>query len=148
MLLLTCSSLISKTRLYNFDPLNPLLYSKTWVYRGIYYFFISALKHRLWVLVRTASSRRFWRVLTIYVLSRNMKKYQNFLSENFHFLVVKCSVYLNRHVFVMCFSCWLCTVVLFINLVAASKIKSGNVMQPSIYFFLISIYSWGRVVDI
>ena len=30
-----------------------------------------------------------------------MKKYQNFLSEIFHFLVVKFSVYLNRHVFVM-----------------------------------------------
>ena len=28
-------------------------------------------------------------------------KNQNFLSENFHFLVVKFSVYLNRHVFVM-----------------------------------------------
>ena len=32
-----------------------------------------------------------------------MKKYQNFLYENFHFLVVKFSVYLNRHVFVMSF---------------------------------------------
>ena len=30
-----------------------------------------------------------------------MKKYQNFSSENFHFLVVKFSVNLNRHVFVM-----------------------------------------------
>ena len=29
------------------------------------------------------------------------EKYQNFLSENFPFLVVKFSVYLNRHVFVM-----------------------------------------------
>ena len=29
------------------------------------------------------------------------EKYQNFLSENFHFLVEKCSVYLNRLVFVM-----------------------------------------------
>ena len=29
------------------------------------------------------------------------EEYQNFLSENFHFLLVKCSVYLNRHVFVM-----------------------------------------------
>ena len=28
-------------------------------------------------------------------------KYQNFLSENSHFLVVKFPVYLNRHVFVM-----------------------------------------------
>ena len=32
---------------------------------------------------------------------QNPEKYQNFLSENFHFLVVKFSVYLNRHVFVM-----------------------------------------------
>ena len=29
------------------------------------------------------------------------EKYQNFLSENFQFLVVKFLVYLNRHVFVM-----------------------------------------------
>ena len=33
-----------------------------------------------------------------------MKKYKNFLSENFQFLVAKFSVYLNRQVFVM-FSC-------------------------------------------
>ena len=37
----------------------PLLYSKTGVYRGIHYFLIFALKHRLWVLVRIASLRRF-----------------------------------------------------------------------------------------
>ena len=30
-----------------------------------------------------------------------MEKYQNFLSENFPFLVVKFSIYLNRRVFVM-----------------------------------------------
>ena len=30
-----------------------------------------------------------------------MKKYQRFLSENFHFLLVKFLIYLNRHVFVM-----------------------------------------------
>ena len=30
-------------------------------------------------------------------------KYQNFLSENFHFLMVKFSVFLNRHVFIMIF---------------------------------------------
>ena len=30
-----------------------------------------------------------------------MKKYQEFLSENFQFLEVKFSIYLNRHVFVM-----------------------------------------------
>ena len=31
------------------------------------------------------------------------EKYQNFLSGSFHFLVVKFSVYLNRHVFIMQF---------------------------------------------
>ena len=34
-----------------------------------------------------------------------MKKYQRFLSENFQFLEVKFSIYLNRHVFVMDFIC-------------------------------------------
>ena len=40
-------------------PHTPLSYSKTGVYRGIHYFLIFVLKHRLWVLVRTASVRRF-----------------------------------------------------------------------------------------
>ena len=35
------------------------------------------------------------------VLSRNVKKISDFLSENFQFLVVKVSIYLNRRVFVM-----------------------------------------------
>ena len=34
-------------------------------------------------------------------LDQKYEKYQNVLSENFHFLVVKFSIYLNRHVFVM-----------------------------------------------
>ena len=38
---------------------------------------------------------------TICVLSRNMKKYQNHYLKIFSVLVVKFSVYLNRHVFVM-----------------------------------------------
>ena len=32
---------------------------------------------------------------------QKQEKYQTFLSENFHFLVIKFSVYLNRHVFLM-----------------------------------------------
>ena len=40
----------------NVYPLQPILYSKTGVYRGIHYFPIFALKHRLWVHVRTASN--------------------------------------------------------------------------------------------
>ena len=64
-------------------------------------FLISAQKHILWVLVRTASPRRFLQVHTICVLSRNMKKKSEFLSENVQFLVMKFSVHLNRCVFVM-----------------------------------------------
>ena len=37
----------------------------------------------------------------ISVLSRNRKNIRFFLSENFQFLVVKFSIYLNRRVFVM-----------------------------------------------
>ena len=40
-------------------PYTPLLYSKAGVCRGIPIFLIFAPKHRLWVLVRTASARRF-----------------------------------------------------------------------------------------
>ena len=50
-----CRCNIRKTLL----PYTPLLYSKTVVYRGIPIFLIFAPKHRLWVLVRTASPRRF-----------------------------------------------------------------------------------------
>ena len=41
-------------------PYTPLIhvYSKIGVYRGIHNFLNFALKHRLWVLVRTASLRR------------------------------------------------------------------------------------------
>ena len=54
-------------------------------------FLISVQKHRTIVM-------RFQRVTTIYVSSRNMK-ISGVLSENFQFLVVKFSIYLNRRVF-------------------------------------------------
>ena len=41
-------------------PLNPTIHSKNWGFAGVYIIFhISAQKHRLWVLVRTASAKRF-----------------------------------------------------------------------------------------
>ena len=52
--------IITKTRLYNFDPLKPHFYIVKLGFTGVYIIFlISAQKHRLWVLVRTASARRF-----------------------------------------------------------------------------------------
>ena len=51
---------ITKSCLYNFDPLKSHFYIVKVGFTGVYIiFFISAQKHRLWVLVRTASSRRF-----------------------------------------------------------------------------------------
>ena len=50
---------ITKTRLHNFDLLN-LFYMVKLGFTGVYIIFlISAQKHRLWVLVRTASVRQF-----------------------------------------------------------------------------------------
>ena len=51
---------ITKNYLYNFDPLQPHFYIVKLGFTGVYIIFlISAQKHRLWVLVRTASVRRF-----------------------------------------------------------------------------------------
>ena len=51
---------ITKTRLYSFDPSKPHFYTVKLGFRGVNInFLISAQKHGLWVLVRTASPRRF-----------------------------------------------------------------------------------------
>ena len=51
---------ITKTRLCNADPLKPHFYIVKLGFTGVNIFFlISVQKHRLWVLVRTASPRRF-----------------------------------------------------------------------------------------
>ena len=51
---------IKKTCLYNFDPLKPHFYIVKLGFTGVYIIFvISAQKHRLQVLVRTALNRRF-----------------------------------------------------------------------------------------
>ena len=51
-------------------------------------------------IVRIASVRRFERVPNL-CFEQKYEKYQYFLSENFQFLVVKFSIYLDRRVFVM-----------------------------------------------
>ena len=51
---------ITKICLYNFEPLKPHSYIVKLGFTGVYIIFlISAQKQRLWVLVRTASARRF-----------------------------------------------------------------------------------------
>ena len=51
---------ITKTCLYNFDPLKPNFYVVKLGFTGVYIIFLTfAQKLRLWVLVRTASLRQF-----------------------------------------------------------------------------------------
>ena len=74
--------IITKTYLYNFDPLKPHFYIvKLGLSRVYIIFLISAQKHRLSVLVRTASARQFERVPTFYVLSRNFINIRNFIGK-------------------------------------------------------------------
>ena len=90
---------ITKTDLYNFDPLKPHFCIVKLGFTGVYIIFlISAQKHRLWVLVRTASASSSTHNLRF---EQKYEKYQKFLSENFQFLVMKFPIYLNRRVFVM-----------------------------------------------
>ena len=88
---------ITKTCLYNVDPLKPHFYVVKLGFTGLYIIFlISAQKHRLWILgeaVLTSTQNLCF--------EQKCEKYLKFLSEIFHFLVVNFSVYLNRHVFVM-----------------------------------------------
>ena len=56
---------ITKIYLYNFDPLKPHFYIVKLGFTGVYIIFlISDQKHRLWVIVRTASPRLAEAVLT------------------------------------------------------------------------------------
>ena len=91
-----------KTCLYNFDPHKPHFYTVKLGFTGVYIiFFISAQKQRLWVLVRTACEAVLTSTHNLY-FEQKYEKYQSFfLSENFPFLEVKFSIYLNRRVFIM-----------------------------------------------
>ena len=92
---------ITKTCLYNFDPLQPHFYMVKLGFTGVYIIFlISAQKHRLWVLVRVLGEAVLTSTHNL-CFEQKYEKYQNFYLKIFLFLVVKFSIYLNRRVFVM-----------------------------------------------
>ena len=95
------ASYITKTCLYNFDPLKPHFYIVKLGFTVVYIIFlISAQKHRLWYSLeppRRGGSNKYHNLC----FEQKYEKYQSFLPEKFHFLVVKFSIYLNRRVFVM-----------------------------------------------
>ena len=83
----------------NENLLTPHFYIVKLGFTGVYIIF--ALKYRLWKLVRTASSRQFYRVPTIYVLSKNMKIVKKIELKIVIFTAVKNRCMLHGHVFVM-----------------------------------------------
>ena len=104
-----------KTCLYNFDPFKPHFYIVKLGFTGLYIIFLISAQN-----IDCGYSLDDVAVLTsIHNLCfvPKYEKYQNFLSENFHFLVVKFSIYLNRHIFIMYNKCtqlltgteWNCT---------------------------------------
>ena len=92
---------ITKTSLCNENPVTPHFYIIKLAFTGVYVFLIFAPKHRLWVLVRSASVRRFLRVPTIYVLSKNKKNIKSFHLKIKIFTVLKNCCILQGRVFVM-----------------------------------------------
>ena len=77
--------IITKTCLYNFDPLKPHFYIVKLGFTGVYIIYlISAQKHRLWVLVRTASPRRLTSTYNL-CFEQKYEKYQNFYLKIFIF---------------------------------------------------------------
>ena len=100
LLLINFYRLITITCLYNFDPLKPHFYIVKRGFTGVYIIFlIFAQKHRLWILIRIVKVD----LMSTHSLCFEQKyeKYKNSLSENFQFLMVKFSVYLYRHVFIL-----------------------------------------------
>ena len=104
---------ITKTYLYNFDPLKPHFYIVKLGFTGVYIIFLIAAQnidcgysleppHR-------GGSNEYPQSMGEAVLTsthnlcfeQKYEKYKKNLSEHFHFLVVKFSIYLNRRVFVM-----------------------------------------------
>ena len=87
---------ITKTCLYNFDPLKPHFYIIKLGFTGVYIIFLFLLKN-----IDCGYPLEPPRVTHNLCFEQKYEKCQNFLSENFRFLAVNFSVYLNRRVFVM-----------------------------------------------
>ena len=91
-------AIITKTCLYNFEPLKPHFYIVKLGFTGYTLFFlISSQKHRLWYSLeppRRGGSNEYLQS----VFWAEIWKISEFLSENFQFLEVKFSTYLHREV--------------------------------------------------
>ena len=97
---------ITKTYLYNFDPFKPHFYIVKLGFTGVYIIFlISAQNIDCGYSLEPPRRGGSNEYLQSTFLIRNMTNIRIFYLKIFHFLVIKFSVYLNRHVFVMLDTC-------------------------------------------
>ena len=96
---------ITKTCLYNFDPFKPHFYIVKLGFTGVYIIFLISAQNIDCGYSLEPPRRGGSNGYQNLCFEQKYEKYRNFLSENFHFLVVKFSVYLNRRVFVMKILC-------------------------------------------
>ena len=94
-------SVITKTYLYKFDPHKPHFYIVKLGFAGVYIIFLILLKNidcgNSLEPPRRGGSNEYHNLR----FEQKYEKYQSFLSENFQFLEMEFSIYLNRCVFVM-----------------------------------------------
>ena len=94
---------ITKTYLYNFDPLKPHSYKVKLGFTGVYTIFLITAQNIDCGYSLEPSRRGGYNEYPRSMFWAEICKISEFLSEKFQFLEVKFSIYLNRRVFVMPF---------------------------------------------
>ena len=132
---------ITKTYLYNFDLLKPRFCIVKLGLTGVYIGFLISAKKNIdcgysLELPQCGSSNEFPQSM----FWAEMWKISEFLSENFQFLVVKFSTYLNRRVFVMLFFSWcLLCLSLFCTLQTLLLCNCINLLSMKMYVYRFSL---------
>ena len=94
-------STITKTYLYNFDPLKPHFYIVKLGFTGVYIIFLISAQNIDCGYSLEPPRRGGSNEYPQSMFCAEIWKISEFLSEKFQFLEIKFSIYLNRHVFVM-----------------------------------------------
>ena len=126
---------ITKTCLYNFDPLKPYFYTVKLGFTGVYIIFLILLEN---IGCGTRTNRLAEAVLTSthnLCFEHKYGKYQSFSSEHFQFWEVKFSIYLNRRVFVMVPWSFGVSGRLF-NVIVTFPVVNSYELRPIFYFIV------------
>ena len=121
---------ITKTCLYNFDPIKPHFYIVKLGFTGVNIIFLSLLRN------------------IDCVFKQKYENYQNFLPENFPFSVVKFSIFLNRRVYVMISGLAFKQYYTYLSLpknIDDALCMCKRILSVFFFFYKIRIYHWCKV---